>query len=178
MRHCGTTMTRAVLWCLIVILLLVVLFIAVSRVLLFIVNIKSTSMSPTLIDGDQILAVKYWPKIFLRKNLIVIVELPFSTGEVENHLVIKRIIGTYKDVIRMDWADILMEHRPQEQMHYHDTGVKTCTIPQGYIFVLGDNLISSSDSRIWGPLSTELVKGVMVAVLPRKRTSGLKTKGI
>lgn len=65
--------------------------------------------------------------------------------------VCKRVIGLPGDVICVDPAGL-----------YHSSHV---TVPEGHVWVQGDNSSYSTDSRVYGPLPMGLIKGKIIATV-------------
>ncbi len=145
-------------------------------------KIPSGSMEPTLLVGDHILVNKfiYGVKIpFIRKTII-----PVSDPQREDVLVfiypvdkskdfIKRVIGLPGDTIEMIGSRLYINGQPFRDEHafYADARERTSTnpgnpnrigpitVPPGQFFVMGDNRDHSYDSRFWGFVPSEDIKG-------------------
>ena len=139
-------------------------------------KIPSGSMEPTLLIGDHILVNKfiYGIKIpFIRKTVI-----PISNPKREDVIVfifpldkskdfIKRVIGLPGDRIEIIGRKIYINGRLFEDKHGHYSNPSPTegshfgpiTVPKGHLFVMGDNRDHSYDSRYWGFVPLESVKG-------------------
>ncbi len=163
-----------------VIAVLLALFIRTFVVQAF--KIPSGSMEPTLLVGDHILVNKfiYGVKLpYLRKTII-----PVSDPQREDVVVfiypvdkskdfIKRVIGVPGDTIEMTGSRVLINGKPFQDNHafYADSRDKSgqnlnsaskigpVTVPRDHFFVMGDNRDHSYDSRFWGFVPSEAIKG-------------------
>lgn len=144
-------------------------------------KIPSGSMEPTLLIGDHILVNKfvYGVKVpFINKTLI-----PISKPERNDVIVfvypvdkskdfIKRVIGLPGDTIEIVGKKIHINGRPFDDKNgfYSDkekTPAKSTgrnhfgplTVPKDQLFVMGDNRDHSYDSRFWGFVPLDAVKG-------------------
>ena len=144
-------------------------------------KIPSGSMEPTLLVGDHILVNKflYGIKIpFIRKTLIPISEpkrndvIVFIYPVDKSKDFIKRVIGLPGDEIEIIGNRILINGKPFKDKYgyYPDKGkggvsqaVKAhfgpVKVPKDHLFVMGDNRNHSYDSRFWGFVPLESVKG-------------------
>lgn len=52
----------------------------------------------------------------------------------------------------------LRRHLIRIRDHAREEGVPY-VVPEGYLFMMGDNRYNSADSRVWGPLDVELIRG-------------------
>lgn len=88
---------------------------------------------------------------------------------------IKRVIGIAGDSVLIKDGSVYLNNKLLDESKYLDPGIKTYgqaflpegdtkTVPQGSFFVLGDNRTDSSDSRQWGFVKKEAVKGISVFV--------------
>jgi len=142
---------------------------------LVVVTVENVSMTPTLEPGDRVLVVRPWPTKWLRKGYIVLV-WPWRSSSAEPTLFevkpyIKRIVGLGGEALTAS----LTEEAKTDHSHEHHTdshqSQQTWHIPQGHIFVRGDNQQSSLDSLAWGPIPLYSVLGVVLLKLPRKALS-------
>ncbi|XWS14646.1 hypothetical protein CRYUN_Cryun35bG0027100 [Craigia yunnanensis] len=109
-------------------------------------SIPSTSMYPTLDVGDRVLAEKV--SYFFRKpevSDIVIFRAPPILQVRDGKLLIN-------DVAQDE--DFVLEPLAYE--------MEPMVVPEGYVFVLGDNRNNSFDSHNWGPLPIENIVGKSV----------------
>ena len=144
-------------------------------------KIPSGSMRPTLIEGDHILVNKfiYGVKIpFLRKTIIPIKEpkrgdiIVFIYPEDRSKDFIKRVIGLPGEKIEVTGRNVYINGNVLNDKygHYENPGeswgnpagkCKYCsvTVPDDNYFVMGDNRENSQDSRYWGYVPFESIKG-------------------
>ncbi len=162
-----------------VIAVLLALFIRTFVVQAF--KIPSGSMKPTLLVGDHILVNKflYGIKIpFTDKTLIPISDPKRSDVIVFIYPVdpdkdfIKRVIGLPGDKVEIFGEKVLINDKPFDDKHgFYSTLSRTAartgelshfgpiTVPEGHLFVMGDNRDHSYDSRFWGFVPLSSVKG-------------------
>lgn len=163
----------------IVIAILIALFIRAFVVQAF--KIPSSSMEPTLQVGDYILVNKfiygiripYSDKIFgeskkffewktpQRGNVIVFI---FPKDRTKDF--IKRVIGTEGEKIEIIHNKIYINDKLIDDPWGHFTMPRSSIedygpvkIPEGSLFVMGDNRDNSQDSRFWGFVKINEVKG-------------------
>ncbi|MBF0522386.1 MAG: signal peptidase I [Candidatus Omnitrophica bacterium] len=141
-------------------------------------KIPSGSMRPTLIEGDRLMVnkLRYGPKIPFTRNRIHGFSVPkrgdiivFVYPEDPKKDFIKRLIAFGGETVEIKDGHIYIndqlvdEPRIKDRIYYNggdygQEGKKT-KIPDGNVFVLGDNSASSHDSRYWGFVPQENIVG-------------------
>ena len=144
-------------------------------------KIPSGSMKPTLLVGDHILVNKfiYGIKIpFIRNTLIPISDpkrgdiIVFIYPVDKSKDFIKRVIGLPGERIEIVDSEIRINKELYGDSHgfYANQGLKTgnpsnedryspITVPENHFFVMGDNRDHSYDSRFWGFVPSDSIKG-------------------
>ncbi len=144
-------------------------------------KIPSGSMKETLQIGDHILVNKfiYGVKMpFLQKTLIPLKDprrgdiIVFRFPEDPDKDFIKRVVGIEGDVVEIRDKKLFVNNEPvdYEQAVYTDSRIipgqsqprdnfGPVTVPPDSLFVMGDNRDHSYDSRFWGFVDMEAVKG-------------------
>lgn len=154
----------------------VLLFIFVVRVL----GVDGSSMLPTLHHNDKVVllsSVFYTPQ---KGDIVVFTQESFN----ENPLV-KRVIAVEGQTVDIDfvthevWVDGILQDEPyiNEPTALQLDVEFPVTVPQGCIFVMGDNRNHSSDSRLStiGMVDTRCVIGkVLVVIYPFNRIGVVK----
>lgn len=140
--------------------------------------IPSASMETTLLISDRVLVnkVSYQLHDINRGDVVVFANPDFQPGDPKD--LIKRVIGLPGDTVEAHENSIYINGKRLEEP-YLDEGERTLdfdpiVVPEEHVFVMGDNRDESLDSRVFGPISTELVTGrAFVLFWPPNRISAL-----
>lgn len=120
--------------------MLALLFVANFRV----VVIEGNSMEPTYHHGQRVLMTwNYWLFGAIRKGDVVVIQLPGGAR------LVKRVVALGgEEVPRQYWGPVMWRMGRR--------------VPPGYVYVVGDNLARSEDSRQMGPFPMTQIQGKIV----------------
>ncbi|MFQ5790009.1 MAG: signal peptidase I [Acidobacteriota bacterium] len=148
-------------------------------------KIPTGSMEQNLLIGDHLLVNKMvyaLPGVSLERQLLPIRDIQrkdivvFKYPNEPERDFIKRVIGLPGDTIRIENKRVFINEQPLDEPYVFfsrppdgpETGVfydlrrdnmPETAIPENHYFVMGDNRDNSHDSRFWGTLPREFVKG-------------------
>ena len=154
-------------------LLSVVLFALINSVSARI-RVDGFSMEPTLETGEFVIVNKLAYKLGEPKVGDVIV---FHYPRDPQQEFIKRIIGLPGDNVRIADGKVYVNDAEIEEPYISAAPVyeSEWIVPEGALFVLGDNRNNSSDSHNWGPVPIENVIGKAIFVYwPPKNWGSIK----
>lgn len=162
------------------------LIVCVAVFLLFVrvISVKGSSMLPTLVDGDKMVV----SGLFYKPKAGDVVVLQKDEYDPEKALV-KRVIATEGQEINIDFATgkVYIDNCEIEEDYINDiTKMKLDfigpkTVPEGCVFVMGDNRNHSTDSRDarLSMVDTRLILGKVYAVIfPTSHLGVVKTDGL
>lgn len=149
----------------------VAVVILIATFFLSLLQVSGVSMEPTLMQGDVVVLIK--TKDIEAGDLI--------SFYYQNKMLVKRVIGCSGDTIDIDGeGNVTVNGVILEETYIKDKSMGECDInlpcqvPDGQYFVLGDNRISSVDSRssIVGCIDPDQIVGkVVVRILPLSKIS-------
>ena len=157
-------------------------------------KIPSGSMEKTLLIGDHILVSKFaygihipneipFLNIKLFDDIILSQEVP-KRGEIivfkypknESRDFIKRVIGVPGDILEVRRQKVYINNQLYEEEHVWHTEMPQndrfvprddfgpVIVPPKHLFMMGDNRENSQDSRFWGFLNIDKVKGKALVI--------------
>jgi len=119
----------------------------------------SNDMEPT-ISKDETVYITNQVENIKRGDIVV-----FKYPRDQKQTFIKRVVGLPGEVIAIREGRVYIDQKLLEE-NYLDSKLNTSTrimsdltIPPRTYYVLGDNRDHSNDSRLWGPLSVDLIYG-------------------
>uniref|UniRef100_A0A0A9YKG0 Mitochondrial inner membrane protease subunit 1 n=1 Tax=Lygus hesperus TaxID=30085 RepID=A0A0A9YKG0_LYGHE len=113
--------------------------------------LTGTSMLPTLSESDVVVCDRRWWKQVLEKGDIVVARNVRDTGT----LVCKRVMARSGDLVLVKTGFV--------------------EVPEGFVWLEGDNSLDSYDSRNYGPVPVEMVQGrVVLRIWPLSRLEAFK----
>lgn len=140
---------------LVVLIVGVCLAFVINVYLLQLYKVPSSSMENTLQVGDYLLSVPLIDNNELpSRGDVVVFTPPVSWGEPEGTTYVKRVVGVGGDTVECCDSDgnVILNGVPLQEPYLKD-GLNNSnitysyTVPEGYVFVLGDNRYNSYDSR-------------------------------
>lgn len=126
--------------------------------------VEGPSMQPTFYTGERLLVNKFIYRFREPQRGEVIVFRP--PGEPSYRKFIKRVIGVSGDVIDIKDGIVYVNGEPLDPKYAFDRIERRffsiafpIRVPDGHVFVLGDNRNNSKDSRQLGPIPIESITG-------------------
>jgi signal peptidase I len=137
--------------------------------------IPSESMEPTLIDRDRVIVNKVSYRLHdVNRGDLIVFDRPPNEPVTEIPELIKRVVGLPGETIEARDGFVYVDGRLLVEP-YLSPGTTVSTfgpvpVPEGHVFVMGDNRGNSRDSRIFGPIDQDLIVGrAFVRVWPLGR---------
>lgn len=129
------------------ILIAIIITFLINKLVFFNIQVPTSSMYPTIKEGDRITVLRVHDLSKLKHGDIVV----FRSDEL-NETLVKRLIGLPGDTVEIREGEqiyingVLFE---QDFSYSVDDYMGTFTVPEGCYFFLGDNRSGSYDSRKW-----------------------------
>ncbi len=137
--------------------------------------VEGRSMEPTLHSTDMVLVLKTVYRLGpVKRGDVVVFRYPFDTSKDY----IKRVVAVGGDTVQIRLGRVYVNGQLKEEPYVQDPGffeMKSVHVPEGSVFVMGDHRTDSEDSRSFGPVSVDLMKGkAVVRIWPLKAAGWLR----
>ncbi|MET7427006.1 signal peptidase I [Dactylosporangium sp. NPDC005555] len=126
-------------------------------------GIPSGAMAPTLDIGDHAIVDRLTFRVTgIDRGDVVVLRVP--TGEGGAFTTVDRVIGVGGDTIDCAGGRVRRDGTPLDEPYIHGaaTDCSPVTVPDGMLYVLGDNREVARDSRHYGPQPAAGVRGTVL----------------
>lgn len=153
-------------WLIETVLLVALAFALAQGIKAFVIQpfvIPTGSMIPTIEIGDRVLADKIVFRFIREPQRGDIVVFDDPNGQ--HPQLIKRVIATEGQVVDVQDGRVFVDGEPIDEPYTHGKQTEPgsvpmpTTVPDGQVWLMGDNRPESGDSRFFGPRSVETVRG-------------------
>jgi signal peptidase I len=143
--------------------------------------IAGPSMETTMVSDERVLVNKLSYRLHdvNRGDVVVFDRVTTNGGVVQHDDLIKRVIGLAGErievrdcVVYIDGQQLVEPYldtahlaRPDPQSRCSVTSLAPQIVPDGHVFVMGDNRAASFDSRMFGPVREDLIVGRAFVVI-------------
>lgn len=161
-----TSLTNGKHWFRETIELVILAALIVGPIRIFVINpfiVSGSSMFPTFQNGQYLIVdqLSYRFENPTRGDVVI-----FKYPKDPSKYFIKRVIGMPGETVLLTKGSVTITSKDGKDVPLDESYVKNkstdtgiYTLGEGQYFVMGDNRISSSDSRVWGNLDRELIVG-------------------
>lgn len=125
--------------------------------------IPTGSMRPTIMEADRVLAEKLTYRFSREPAVGDIVVFDDPMGQ--HPQLIKRVIAVAGQTVDVQDDQVVVDGVPLDEEYTHGlpttpgTVALPVTVPEGNVWLMGDNRPNSGDSRFFGPRPVETVRG-------------------
>jgi signal peptidase I len=140
-----------------VFLLAFIIYFVIDYAILARVRVEEVSMRPTLLPGDRALVSKLAYRFSdPERGDVVVFHSPTEPADY-----IKRVIGIPGDIVEVDQGVVKVNGQILDEPYLAEPPayLGTWEVPEGSLFVLGDNRNQSSDSHEWGFITRSSIVG-------------------
>lgn len=152
-----------------IIILVAILSWAMRTYVFMAYQIPSGSMQETIQVGDMVFSEKvtYYTRSPERGDIIT-----FEDPEMPNRILIKRVIATAGETITLENGKVCVDGVALNESYTRglpsyplsSSVTYPYTVPEGSVWVMGDNRTNSSDSRFFGAIKVSSVTGKAIMV--------------
>ena len=127
-------------------------------------ELAGVAMTPTLNQGQQLLASRVAYALFMpERGDVVVLRDPLSP----ERLVVRRVVGLPGERLELRGRQVLINDQPLAEDYISNnlavsdnlTATARLALPANEYYVLGDNRLTINDSRTWGPVTGENILG-------------------
>jgi signal peptidase I len=123
-------------------------------------TVHQVSMQPTLIEGDRILINRViYHFRDAKAGEVIVFHSPVTKGED----LVKRVVAVAGDSVAVRDGALYINGAKRDEPYLKEQNFggayPETIIPEGNVFVMGDNRNNSGDGRLFGPISKDLIIG-------------------